>query len=205
MKRLLAVVLVAAAANPAQAFWGVGDITFDPTTYGEVAKQYQQAVELYKTAKQQLDNLASIEKTIKDAQKAYDTLASTSIKNVASSFSLKSGDNKTAAGLRAQLANVESGTTQTKGYINYQLSQLEQLDNLNLLQKASASNLKQAGEKINPTEAASITAQSSSALAALAAAEAVRHQQDDFAKTAAAQATITNLNDASKIYKAMGQ
>jgi chaperonin cofactor prefoldin len=184
---------------------GVGDITFDPTSYAQLTKQYQQAVELYNNAKKQLDGLASIEKTIKDAQMAYDTLASTNLKTVASGFSLNSGDSKTAAGLRAQLAGIENGTTQSAGYLSYQLSQLDQLDNLALLQKATASNLKQSGGKINPTEAASITAQSSSTIAALAAVEAQRRQQEDIAKTAAAQAEINNLDNAKTVYKAMGQ
>ena len=205
MKRLLAFVFALAVANPAHAFLGVGDITFDPTSYAQLTKQYQQAVELYNNAKKQLDGLVSIEKTINDAQRAYETLASTNLKTVASGFSLNSGDSKTAAGLRAQLAGMENGTTQTAGYISYQLSQLNQLENLALLQKASASNLKQAGGKINPTEAASITAQSSSTIAALAAVEAQRRQQEDIAKTAAAQAEINNLDNAKTVYKAMGQ
>ena len=205
MKRLLAFVFALAVANPAHAFWGVGDITFDPTSYTQLTKQYQQAVELYNNAKKQLDGLVSIEKTIKDAQMAYETLASTNLKTVASGFSLNTGDSKTAAGLRAQLAGMENGTTQTAGYFSYQLSQLDQLENLALLQKASASNLKQAGGKINPTEAASITAQSSSTIAALAAVEAQRKQQEDIAKTAAAQAEINNLDNAKTVYKAMGQ
>ena len=205
MKRLLAFVFAAAVANPAHAFWGVGDITFDPTSYAQLTKQYEQAVELYNNAKKQLDGLVSIEKTIKDAQMAYDTLASTNLKTVASGFSLNSGDSKTAAGLRAQLAGMENGTTQTAGYLSYQLSQLNQLENLALLQKATASNLKQASGKINPTEAASITAQSSSTLAALAAVEAQRRQQEDIAKTAAAQAEINNLDNAKTVYKAMGK
>ena len=205
MKRLLAFVFALAVANPAHALLGVGDITFDPTSYAQLTKQYEQAVELYNNAKKQLDGLVSIEKTIKDAQRAYETLASTNLKTVASGFSLNSGDSKTAAGLRAQLAGMENGTTQTAGYISYQLSQLNQLDNLALLQKASASNLKQAGGKINPTEAASITAQSSSTIAALAAVEAQRRQQEDIAKTAAAQVEINNLDNAKTVYKAMGQ
>jgi len=205
MKRLPAFVFALAVANPAHAFLGVGDITFDPTSYAQLTKQYQQAVELYNNAKKQLDGLASIEKTINDAQKAYETLASTNLKTVASGFSLQSGDSKTAAGLRAQLAGMENGSAQTAGYIRYQLSQLNQLDNLALLQKASASNLKQAAGKINPTEAAGITAQSSSTIAALAAVEAQRRQQEDIAKTAAAQAEISNLDNAKTVYKAMGQ
>ena len=205
MKRLLVFVFALAVANPAHAFLGVGDITFDPTSYTQLTKQYQQAVELYNNAKKQLDGLVSIEKTIKDAQMAYETLASTNLKTIASGFSLNSGDNKTAAGLRAQLAGMENGTTQTAGYISYQLSQLNQLENLALLQKATASNLKQSSSKINPSEAASITAQSSSTIAALAAVEAQRRQQEDIAKTAAAQAEINNLDNAKTVYKAMGQ
>jgi len=99
MKRLLAFVFALAVANPAHAFWGVGDITFDPTSYAQLTKQYQQAVELYNNAKKQLDGLVSIEKTIKDAQRAYETLASTNLKTVASGFSLNSGEQQNCCGL----------------------------------------------------------------------------------------------------------
>jgi hypothetical protein len=143
MKRLIAFLLIAAVANPAHAFWGIGDVTFDPTSYGEIVKQYEQMVKMYETAKSQLDSLAKIEQTIKEAQQAYDTLASGDIKNVVAGMKLDTNNTKTAAGLRAELANMENHGTQSVSYVNYQLSMIGQLENLAALQKASSNNMQQ--------------------------------------------------------------
>ncbi len=204
MKRLLIVAIAAMVTHPAQAFWGMGDITFDPTTYGEVAKQYQQAVELYKTAKQQLDNLASIEKTIKDAQQAYDTLGSTRLRTVTAGLR-DTPNTKSAAELRAALANAESGTSQSASYLQYQLSQIQQLENLELLKKASADNAEQATHKPNAATSAAISAQSEATLAALAAVEEQRRVKEDMERAAAARTQINILKDTGKVYEAMGK
>lgn len=206
MKKLIVFVFAALVANPALAFLGIGDLTFDPTTYGEVAKQYEQAVKLYDTAKQQLDGLAKIEKTINDAQTAYETLGSMNLKSAAAGLTGNTNNIKSAAQLRAALANTESGVNRSAGYIQYQLYQLDQLDNLAKLQKAQAANAGQAADgKPNAATSAAITAQASAATAALAAAAEQRRVQDDITRTAAAQSQIDNLNSSGKVYEAMGK
>ncbi len=192
-------------ANPAHAFWGVGDITFDPTSYGEISALYKKTIEMYENAKKQLDGLASIEKSIKDAQASYDTLANTDLKQVAAGLRPDSNNTKTAAGLRAELARMEGGADQNAGYIRYQLARIQQLENLELLKKVSASNTSQSTGNINQATKESITAQSTATLAALAAAEEQRRVQDDYARAAGVQATVDNLNNSKKVYEAIGK
>jgi hypothetical protein len=205
MKRILVFISALVVACPAHAFLGVGDITFDPSTYGEVVKQYEQVVKLYEAAKQQIDSLAKIEKTIKDAQTAYDTLSHADMKSVAAGLTPNTNNVKTAAQLRAELARMESAGGQSTNYIKYQLYQIDQLDNLATLQKAAASNTDQATGKTNTATDEKITAQSTAALAALAAAEQQRKTQQDIANAASNKALADNLDNASNVYKAMGQ
>jgi hypothetical protein len=205
MKRLIAFVLIAATANPAHAFWGIGDITFDPTNHVELVKQYESMKQMYETAKSQLETMSKIEQTIKEAQRAYDTLASGDIKNVVAGMKLDTSNTKTAAGLRAELANMESHGAQSVSYVNYQLSMIGQLENLAALQKASSNNMQQSAGKTNTATSASITAQSTATLAALAAAEEQRRVQDDYQKQKAAKTIVDNLQDSTKLYGAIAK
>jgi hypothetical protein len=205
MKRLSAFVIAAAFAAPAHALLGIGDITFDPTTYGEVAKQYEQMVKMYNTAKDQLDGLVKIEKTIKDAQQAYETLASGDLKNSITGLTSGGMNVKSAADLRAELANMESKGGQSASYVAYQMSLIKQLDDLTKLQKASATNAQQATGKTNAATSSAITAQSTSTLAALAAAEEQRRVQQDYQNQKNAKALVDNMKDSTKIYDAIGK
>ena len=205
MNKFLIIMFSAMFVSPAHAFWGVGDITFDPTTYGEVSALYKQTKELYDTAKKQLDGLASIEKTIKDAQQAYDSLANTDLKQVVKGLRPDKNSGKSIGAMRAELERVGNGVGQNAGYIRFQLSRITQLENLALLKKASAANTEQATGKMNAATAERITAQSTSALASLAAAEEQRRVQEDYAQAAAAKAVVDNLNHSSKVYEAIGK
>jgi|GEM_PF-2993759 len=205
MNKFLVIIFSSMFVSPAHAFWGVGDITFDPTTYGEVSALYKQTKELYDTAKKQLDGLASIEKTIKDAQQAYDSLANTDLKQVVKGLRPDKNSGKSIGAMRAELERVGNGVGQNAGYIRFQLSRITQLENLALLKKASAANTEQATGKMNAATAERITAQSTSALASLAAAEEQRRVQEDYAQAAAAKAVVDNLNHSNKVYEAMGK
>ena len=205
MNKFLIIMFSSMFVSPAHAFWGVGDITFDPTTYGEVSALYKQTKELYDTTKKQLDGLASIEKTIKDAQQAYDSLANTDLKQVVKGFRPDKNSGKSIGAMRAELERVGNGVGQNAGYIRFQLSRITQLENLALLKKASAANTEQATGKMNAATAERITAQSTSALASLAAAEEQRRVQEDYAQAAAAKAVVDNLNHSNKVYEAIGK
>ena len=207
MKRTLFVALLVSVlfTSRAHAVFGVGDISFDPTVYGEVAALYKQTTELYETAKKQLDGLASIEKTIREAQQAYESLANTDLKQVVKGLKPDKNRGKTIGAMRAELERVGNGVGQNAGYIRFQLSRITQLENLELLKKASAANTEQATGKMNAATAERITAQSAATLASLAAAEEQRRVQEDYAHAAAAKAVVDNLNNSNKVYEAMGK
>ena len=207
MKRTLFVALLVSVlfTSRAYAVFGVGDISVDPTVYGEVAALYKQSKELYDTAKKQLDGLASIEKTIREAQQAYESLANTDLKQVVKGLKPDKNSGKTIGAMRAELERVGNGMGQNAGYIRFQLSRITQLENLELLKKASTANTEQATGKMNAATAERITAQSAATLASLAAAEEQRRVQEDYAHAAAAKAVVDNLNNSNKVYEAMGK
>jgi hypothetical protein len=57
----------------------------------------------------------------------------------------------------------------------------------------------------NAATSSSITAQSTSTLAALAAAEELRRVQDDYQKQKAAKTVVDNLQDSTKLYGAIAK
>lgn len=205
MKKLIVFTFALAVANPAHAFLGIGDVTFDPQSYGELGKIYQASMEMYKTAKQQLDSLASIEKKISEAQQAYDTLASFDLKQVAQGLKPDTSNTKSFAVMRAEVGRIEDSAGQNAGYVSYQLSRIDQLENLDILQRAAAKNTDQSTGKINQATSEQITAQSTATLAALGAAEEQRRVQEDYAKAAGAKAVVDSLGDSKNVYEAMGR
>jgi hypothetical protein len=205
MRKIMAAVLIAMVSSPSYAIWGVGDISFDPTTYGEVAQVYKQTVELYKTAMQQLDTVRKVEQTLREAQEAYQTVSNTKMKDLTSSLKIDPANSKTAAGLRAELQNMGDNLGNKSSYMSYQLSRLKQLENIEALQKISAANVNDTTGKINQATADRITAQSTATLATLAAAEEQRRAQEDVAKAAAAKDQLNDLSKAKNVYDALGK
>lgn len=206
MKKIFAFALVFVTATPAHAVLGVGDVVFDPSTYGQVVKQYEQMMKLYENAKGQLDKLVSIERTINEAQAAYDTLGSFSLQTAIDGLRENGNDIKSAAQLRAALANTEGGAAQSSSYVQYQLSQIEQLENLAKLRKASSDNAKQAANKgTNQATSSAISAQSTATMAALAAAAEQRRIEEETQRGMTAKAANENLKNSTKVYEAMGR
>ena len=63
----VAALVVTLYQPPAQALFGVGDLSFDPTVYAELVSLYDQGKEIFDNAKKQLSSLADIQKTINEA------------------------------------------------------------------------------------------------------------------------------------------
>jgi hypothetical protein len=205
MKRLIVLLFFVATTNSAHALWGVGDISFDPTTYGAVIKQYEEMVKLYENAKSQLDKVVSMEKTIREAQEAYDTLSKFDLEQAAKG--LMPGKNSTSsfAALRGQIANTEGKISQNSSFVKGNLVRIGQLENLEILKRASATNLSEASGKPNAATSAKITAQSTTTLAALAAMEEQRRTNEDIAHSESAKLETDNLINSKKVYEAMGK
>lgn len=205
MKRFAGVMLLSALALPAHAFWGMGDVTYDPTAVAEITKNLEEMKKIYQAARDQIDGLSKIERTIKDAQQAYETLSSGDLQSVVSGMQMDTGNVKSAADLRARFADMESKGGRAVNYMEYQLSLIDRLGDLGKLQKASASNLGQATNKSTVGTNSAITAQSTAALAALAAAEEQRNVEDELQRQKAEKNMQDDLAKSGKLYEALSK
>lgn len=205
--RLLAVMIAALFSNPSYAVLGVADtsLTFDPTNHAELVKMYQTAVDTYKTAKEGLNTMISIEATIKQAQDAYVMLSTLDLNNVAKNFQNDTAQIKSFAQLGSRVSTAESVVGQTGNNIGYNASRIANLQNLTLLKKASYSNLDTASGRVNQATSGQITAENTSTIAALAAAEEQRKQEKEVNDHLAEQATVNELNSSQSVYKAIGK
>ena len=199
--------LGALVCAPAHAFLGIGDVVYDPTEYGQFAKTIQQSKQLYDASIRQLGRLASIEKTMNDADEAYQNLRTLNLselwRNLQPGTDLQ-GTTTPIATLRAEIENTASGSAHDAAYVRYELQQLGALDRLASVQQASADDNEKASAQPKPAESAQITAASTSALAALAASEERRRTERDSARAIAQQGEIDHFKDNS-LYGAIGQ
>lgn len=204
---LLSVVLSLVVSTPAHAIWGVGDISFDPTTYAEVAKMYDQTVKLYKTTKDQLKTLDDVRTTLLEAKEGVDALQNFDLQKTAKSLKgdgLDGKDNKIGA-LRGEMSTLEGKLGGTSSYLQYQKQRIANLETLDMLQGESAKNLDKASSKTSAEANSKITAQSTSILATLAAAEEKRKQEQDMAAAHDMQQRRELAGGASKLYDAIGK
>jgi len=191
---------------PAQAIVGIGDISFDPTVYAELVSIYDQGKELFDTVKKQLSSLADIQKTINEANQAYESLVNMDIKKLASDLAPRGtdGSSNRFAAMRSELDRIQSTGEGSAAYVQYQKQRITNLENLELLQTASATNTDRASSKTNAATSSQITAQSTSTLAALAAAEEQRRVEEDIGREHGRRIEKDAINSAGSIYKAIG-
>jgi hypothetical protein len=191
---------------PAQAVIGIGDISFDPTVYGELISIYEQGVQIFDNAKRQLGTLANIQKTINEANQAYESLVNMDLKKLSDELAPRStdGSSNRFAAMRSELDRIQSTAGSNAAYVQYQQQRLKNLESLDLLQTASASNTGRASDKTNAATSSQITAQSTSTLAALAASEEQRRMQEDMALAQSRKTEIDNLQGTRSIYEAIG-
>ena len=194
---------------PARAVFGVGDLSFDPTVYAEVVSLYEQGKEIWDTAKKQLDTLAEVQRTIKQANQAYQSIVNIDLKKIAGDLTTSDlkGSKDQIAALRSEMDQTENALGGNVRYYQYQSQRIKNLESLELLQKASTDNLERAsgnmGEAVVPTST-QITAQSTSTLAALAAAEEQRRVNEDVSKEQAYRTEKLTIMGTAEIYKAVG-
>lgn len=192
--------------TPAQAIIGIGDISFDPTVYAELISIYEQGKALFDTAKKQLDSLADIQKTINEANQAYESLVNMDLKRLSNDLAPRGtdGSSNRFAAMRSELDRIQSTAEGSVSYVQYQQQRLKNLESLELLQTASASNTERASGKTNAATSSQITAQSTSTLAALAAAEEQRRVEEDMGREHARRTEKDAIISTGSIYKAIG-
>jgi multidrug resistance efflux pump len=159
---------------------------------------------MYTNAKAQLDGMVAIEKTMKEAQQAYETLSKFDLNKAIESMQ-KGGNMGSFAALRSQIANTEGHISQNVNFVEGNAQRVSQLENLELIRTAAVKNGTQSSGKINANTAAQITAQNSSMQLALQAAEDQRRLKEEADKERAAKANSDNFRDSKKIYEVIGK
>ena len=197
-----------ALTTPAQAFWGIGDVTFDPTAYGELVAHGKQLMDTYKTITDQLDRLDRMQHTIQAASEAYDRLSNVDLHAMAEGlnpgryFKYANNDNGIRM-MRAALGNMKASGQNDRAFINGQLSRIEDLESMAGLQAAAANNTEHASTDLDVRRSSQIAAQSTSVMAALASTEAQRRQQADMALSQERQQQSDLISESAKLYSTM--
>lgn len=198
--------ILAVGSTPAYAFWGIGDVTFDPTTFGEVTKMYQQTVQLWNTAKSSLNTLNEVQNILNQAKEGVEALKNFDLKKAAENIEGGGyGSSDKISALRAEISNVAGNLSGSVSYLNYQTQRIKNLQNLETLLGQSAKNLSKASDTTSADANGKITAQSTSLMATLAAAEQQRKEQQDMATARDAEQRQSLVGESSKIYDAAGK
>jgi len=210
MRRLkFTIVLNLLFIKEAYALGGAGDVVWDPKLEAQVVAVYDQTVELYNNAKDQLKTAAEMNKTIYDAEQAYDAIVNFDLKATANKmFGFHSSQGSEGRwkiqGLLNDLNRMESTGRNTGRFYDYELGRLENMQAMFKFQEATAENIENATEDIPVRQSGQITAQSTASMSALLAAEDLRRQQEQVEKAKAAQYDRQRFYDSKHIYRALG-
>ncbi|MHB8454003.1 MAG: hypothetical protein ACYDDO_04740 [Acidiferrobacterales bacterium] len=204
-KRLFAVIGVWAISSlvPAWAFLGIGDVSFDPTNYGELVSIYSELEQSYTTLSNQLQTLQDLKSITTQAQQSYDSIRNKDYYALAGRLAPALKLDAVSA-TQARIEALLNKDPANRPAYEIELRQLKNIAALMKLQGAASQNLNGASRDLNSRDSGQVTAQSAATLAALAAAEARSHS----IKTAGqAQASIDAGNlvhGAGAIYRSLG-
>ena len=194
--------------NNVYALGGAGDVVWDPKLEAQVIALYDQTIELYNNAKDQLKTAAEINRTIYEAEQAYDAIVNFDLKATANKMfgftSSKGAEGRwKIQGLLNDLNKMESTGHNTGRFYNYQLGRLENMQAMFEFQEAAAENIETATEDIPVRQSGQITAQSTASMSALLAAEDLRRQQEQVEKEQAAQHDRRRFYESKHLYRAL--
>jgi hypothetical protein len=187
---------------------GVGDMVWDPKLEAQVIAVYKQTVELYENAKARLQTAAEMNKTIYEAEQAYDAIVNFDLDATAQKmFGFDSSQGAEGRwkiqGLLNDLNRMES-TGRNKGrFFAYQTGRLKNMQAMFDYQEQAAENITAASEDIPVRQSAQITAQSTASVAALLAAEDLRRQQEGVEKEQADEQDRQGFYDSSSVYRGL--
>lgn len=195
-----------AISLPANAFWGIGDITFDPTNYAELVATGEKIYAMYNTLQTQLDRLSKIQDTIQKASEAYDRLTNLNLHSMADGLTPGKYMNNShgingIGAARSELYSLKSNASSDYNYIKGQVSRLDDLERMMGLQQVAANNAKTSSTDLTERQASQVTAQSTSVIAALATAEEQRRQQQDMGAASESQRQTQMTDQSATLYK----
>jgi uncharacterized protein YihD (DUF1040 family) len=201
VKALVLIATFAGCTSPAQAFLGFGDVVFDATSYGELASIYDQGTQMLQSYDKQLSTMHQLQEDIKKANQVFDHVANTHLKQYTQ---MLPGESGTASQYKALMDDIlreqkMAGTDST--FINAQNARLKNMQALDLLKQASTQNTERASGKTNQQTSTQITAQSTAALAALAASEEQRRQLDEYRRSQSGRNENDQLRGTGNYYR----
>jgi predicted mannosyl-3-phosphoglycerate phosphatase (HAD superfamily) len=200
-KRITLFLAATLTASNAHAFWGVGDVTYDPSAYGELVAIVAQLKEMYQATTDSLDSMRSMESTLKNTYRDYEEVRNINLKQ-----SVKRLD---FSGIEHQIntINRDMNTLQDKaglsGYQQAQTSHINDLKRLQQVQQATEESASAAAGGISKRDADVITAQSTATLAALAAEAAGDRRVTAMNRDAAARQQADMMDATSQAMKAI--
>jgi len=195
-------------ANKVYAIGGAGDVVWDPKLEAQVIAVYDQTVALYNNAKDQLKTAAEINRTIYDAEQAYEAIVNFDLKATANKmFGFRSSQGAEGRwkiqGLLNDLNKMESTGRNTGRFYDYQFGRLENMRAMFDFQEVAAENIESATEDIPVRQSGQITAQSTASMSALLAAEDLRRQQEQVEKAQAGEHDRRRFYESKNIYRAL--
>ncbi len=172
-KRILAAIVVLSLSGipPAHAILGIGDVSFDPTNYGELVSIYSELQQSYTTLTNQLETLQDLRSLIARAQQSYDSVRNKDYYALAPRLAPALADHRLAAA-RARIEALLQKDPANRPAYEIQLRQLGNIAALTKLQGAASRNVGAASGDLDQRDSGQVTAQSTATLAALAATEA---------------------------------
>ncbi len=203
-----AILIILFIVKDVHAIGGAGDVVWDPKLEAQVIAVYNQTVELYNNAKDQLKTAAEMNRTIYEAEQAYDAIVNFDLKVTANQmFGFDSAQGAEGRwkiqGLLTDLNKMESAGRNTGRFYDYQLGRLANMQAMFDFQESAAENITAATEDIPVRQSGQITAQSTASMSALMAAEDLRQQQAQVEKAQAAQYDRQRFYDSKHIYRAL--
>ncbi len=166
---LLAAALLG-AASPARAFLGIGDVSFDPQSYGELVSIYNQLQQSAATLDGQLRTLRKLQTMTTRAQQSYRQVRDRKLHALAGGLGVPlAGANGGLGAVRLRIEGRRAADPADAGVYAIELRQLAGLQQLQSLQQAAAGNVERSATDLGVRASARVTAESTATLAALAA------------------------------------
>ncbi|MHB1566386.1 MAG: hypothetical protein ACYCXG_06675 [Acidiferrobacter sp.] len=191
------------ATAPCYAFLGVGDITFDPAVHAELIAVTQQLLALYHTTMAQVERMRAMEQTLRQAQADTRTIVNGSFAHYAAGVDVLPIPPALMRALRTTDPSATAGH-RLISYYDDQMQRLHALSGLQTLRHGVQRNIGRAATAIGEKTSGQITAQSTTALAALAVRQARRAEQRAVRHAAARHNDARLPRQARALYRTLG-
>jgi hypothetical protein len=192
----------------ASAFLGIGDVSADPTTYGQLGAIYKQLQEQYVNLTKQLRAAEEMSNTISRAQEGYQRLRNLNLKNAFGGIDGSGVANADAlsksAALRREIEGTKGSVEGSVSDVTSQIKKIDELSRIELLQKANEKNTTASADGLNSAQAAAVSAQANASMAALAAAAAAQRKVNEVRMDQAAAREAKNAGDDFDMVRALG-